>query len=84
MGSGGIAPRILKLVTRWRWVVSFILRSFYPWGKNIRYPFYRRMGRPQSRSGYSDKKEIHQVAICIWLKMSVWMVPCLNTILIGV
>jgi len=29
-GSGWIAPRILSLGTRWRWVVSFTLRSLYP------------------------------------------------------
>jgi hypothetical protein len=29
-GSGGIAPRILDLGTRWRWVVSFMLRPLYP------------------------------------------------------
>jgi len=26
MGSGDIAPRILTVGTRWRWVVSFTLR----------------------------------------------------------
>jgi hypothetical protein len=29
-GSGGIAPRILELDTRWRWVVSFTPRPLYP------------------------------------------------------
>jgi hypothetical protein len=29
-GSGGIAPRILDLGTRWRWVVNFTPRSLYP------------------------------------------------------
>jgi hypothetical protein len=29
-GSGGIAPRILGLGTRWRWVVSFNPRPLYP------------------------------------------------------
>jgi hypothetical protein len=29
-GSGGIAPRILNLGTRWRWVVSFTPRPLYP------------------------------------------------------
>jgi len=33
LGSGDIAPRILKLGTRWRWVVSFTLQPLYPWGK---------------------------------------------------
>jgi len=29
-GSGGIAPRILNLSTKWRWVVSFTPRPLYP------------------------------------------------------
>jgi hypothetical protein len=29
LGSGGIAPRILDLLTRWRWVVSFTTRPLY-------------------------------------------------------
>jgi len=28
--SGGIAPRILDLGSRWRWVVSFTSRPLYP------------------------------------------------------
>jgi hypothetical protein len=30
LGSGGIAPRILDLGTRWKWVVSFTPRPLYP------------------------------------------------------
>jgi hypothetical protein len=30
LGSGGIAPRILDIGTRWRWVVSFRPRPLYP------------------------------------------------------
>jgi len=29
-GSVSRAPRILNLGTRWRWVVSFTHRAFYP------------------------------------------------------
>jgi hypothetical protein len=32
-GSGGIAPRITDLGTRWRWVVNFTPRPLYPQGK---------------------------------------------------
>jgi hypothetical protein len=32
-GNGIIVPRITDLSTRWRWVVSFTLRSLYPQGK---------------------------------------------------
>jgi len=51
MESGGIAPRILNLGARWRWVVSFTHRPLYPRGKNPRYPLDRTLGGPQSRSG---------------------------------
>jgi hypothetical protein len=43
-GSGGIAPRILNLGTRWRRVVSFTLRPIYPQGRSSRYPLDRRLG----------------------------------------
>ena len=33
-GSGGVAPPILNLHTRWRWVVSFIPSSTLPLRKN--------------------------------------------------
>jgi hypothetical protein len=36
--SGGIAPRILDLGTRWRWVVSFTPRLLYPQGKSPWFP----------------------------------------------
>jgi hypothetical protein len=49
-GSGGIAPLILDLGTRWRWVVSFTPRPLYPQGKSPWYPLNRRLGGPQSRS----------------------------------
>jgi hypothetical protein len=31
---------------------------FYLLGKGTRYPFYRRLGKPQSWSGYSGEEEI--------------------------
>jgi len=47
-GSGGIAPCILDLGSRWRWVVSFTLRLLYPQGKSPWYPLVRRLGGPPS------------------------------------
>jgi len=32
--SGGTAPRILNLGTRWRWMASFTPRPLYPWKKS--------------------------------------------------
>jgi hypothetical protein len=46
-GSGGIAPRILNLGTRWRWVVIFTPRLLIP-----RYSLDRGVGGPQNRSGH--------------------------------
>jgi hypothetical protein len=34
IGSGGVAPHILNLGTRWRWVVSFTPRLLYPQRKS--------------------------------------------------
>jgi hypothetical protein len=56
-GSGGIAPLIIDLGTRWRWVVSFTPRPLYPQGENPWYPLDRRLGGPQSRSGHSGGGE---------------------------
>jgi len=55
-GSEGIAPRILKLGTRCRWVVSFTPRSLYPRGKNSEGPLDMRLGGLRSRSGRCGKK----------------------------
>jgi hypothetical protein len=44
--SGGIAPRILDLDTRWRWVDSFMPRPLYHQGKSHRYPLDRRLSGP--------------------------------------
>jgi len=37
-GTEGIAPRILELGTRWRWVVTITPRPPYPRGKSCRLP----------------------------------------------
>jgi hypothetical protein len=56
-GSGGIAPRILDVGTRWRLVVSFTSRPLYPQGKSPWYPLSRRLGWPQSRSGRDGEEK---------------------------
>jgi hypothetical protein len=58
--SGGIAPRILDLGTRWRWVVSFTTQPLCPQGKRPWYPLDRRLGGPQSRSGRGGEEKIPQ------------------------
>jgi hypothetical protein len=59
-GSGGIAPGILDLVTRWRWVISFTSRLLYPQGKSPWYPLDRRLGAPYRRSGRSGEEKHFQ------------------------
>jgi hypothetical protein len=44
MTEWSIAPRILNLGTRWRYVVSFTSRPLYPRGKSPKYPQVRRLG----------------------------------------
>jgi hypothetical protein len=59
-GSGGIAPCILDLGTRWKRVVSFTTRPLYPQEKSPRYPFERRLSGPQSRCGrVGEEKNSH-------------------------
>jgi hypothetical protein len=55
--TGGIAPRILDLGTRWRWVVSFTPRPLYPQGMRPCYPLDRRLSGPQSRSGRGGEEK---------------------------
>jgi hypothetical protein len=58
--SGGIAPQILDLCTRWMWAVSFTPGPLYPQGKSPRYPLNRRLGGPQSRSGRGGEEKNSQ------------------------
>jgi hypothetical protein len=50
--------RIYTNQVRWRWVVSFMPLLLYPWGKSPWYPFDRRLGRPQSWSGWRGEEKI--------------------------
>jgi hypothetical protein len=59
-GSGSVAPRILDLGTSRRWVVSFTPRPLYPQGKSPWYSLDRRLGGPQSRSGWVFLKSSKQ------------------------
>jgi hypothetical protein len=60
-GSGGIAPRILDLGTRWRRVVSLTPQLIYPKVKSPWYPLDRRLGGPQSRSGRGGEEKNSQL-----------------------
>jgi hypothetical protein len=83
-GNEGIAPRILGIGTRWRWVVSFTTRLLYPQGKSLWYPL-NRLGGPQGRSGRGGEEKnsdplpgieppiIQPVAQCYTTELS-WLV----------
>jgi len=46
-GNGGIAPRIINIATRWRWMVRFMSRALYPRGNSPGCPLDRRLSGPQ-------------------------------------
>jgi hypothetical protein len=56
--SGGTAPHILDLGTKWRWVVSFTPRPLYPLGKSAWHPLDRRLCEPQSLLDAVVKRKI--------------------------
>jgi hypothetical protein len=58
--SGSIAPRILDLSTRWKWVVSFTSLPLYPRINNPPYQLNRRLDEPQIRSGSGGDKKNFQ------------------------
>jgi hypothetical protein len=59
-GSGGKAPNILDLGTRWRWVMRLTPWPLYPQGKSPLYPLDRRLRGPQSRSGRGGEEKNSQ------------------------
>jgi hypothetical protein len=60
LGSGGIAPHILDLGTRCRWVVSFTPWPLYSHGNSPWYPLHRWLGGPQSQSGRGGEEKNSQ------------------------
>jgi len=56
-GRGSIAPRILGLGSRWRWVVSFTPQPLYPQGKSPCYLMNKRLCGPLSRSGRGGEEK---------------------------
>jgi hypothetical protein len=49
---------ILHLGTRWRWVIRFTPRPFYPRRKSPRYPLDGRLGGPHSKFGLCGAEKI--------------------------
>lgn len=59
-GRGDVTTRILNLATRWRSLVSFMPRPFYPRGKIRRFPFVRKQVVPRADQDAMQKREISQ------------------------
>jgi hypothetical protein len=59
-GSGGVAPRILDLGARWRWVVSFTPQPLKPQGKSPWYQLVRRLGGTLNSSGHGGEEKNSQ------------------------
>jgi hypothetical protein len=57
-GSRHIDPHFLDFGTSWRWLVSFKPLLLYLRRKSPRYPFDRRLGGHQSRSGQFGERKI--------------------------
>jgi hypothetical protein len=55
--SGGIAPRILNLSTKWGQGSASCTGRFTPQGKNPRYPLDSRLGGPQRQSGRGGEEK---------------------------
>jgi hypothetical protein len=60
LGSGGIASRILTLITRWRWVVSFTPQQLHPGGKSPSYLLDRKLCGIQGRCGQGGEEKNSQ------------------------
>jgi hypothetical protein len=58
--SGGIAPRVLDLGTKCRWVASVTPRPRCPPGNSSWYPLDRKLDGPQSRSGRGGEEKNSQ------------------------
>jgi len=63
LGTGGIAPCIISLSSRWRIVLSFMLLLALPSMKSLRYLLSRRLGVPQNLSeGFGEEiSSLHQL-----------------------
>jgi hypothetical protein len=59
-GSGFIAPRILDLGTRLKWVISFTPCRFNPQGKSLWYPPDRRLRGPKIGSERCGEEKNYQ------------------------
>jgi hypothetical protein len=65
--GGGIPPLIPNLGTRWTLAVNITARLLYPW-KERKYPFSRRLGGPDSQSGYFEKYIKRKEVSCLPLQ----------------
>ena len=81
-GSGGLAPHILNLGTRWRWVISLTLRPLYFRIKIRLYTLNRRLSVPQNWYGLSCPYSKYSIYLNFYetirvLSVSNMSAPCL-------
>jgi hypothetical protein len=68
IGEWSYSSTILDFGSRWKKVVSFTPLLLYPRRKSLRYPFDKRLGGPQSRSGRrGEEKNLALLGIEPWL-----------------
>jgi hypothetical protein len=79
VGEWRLAPRILDLGTRWRWVVSFMPWPLYPQGKRPRYPLDGRLGP----SRYTTELSRPSIIYIFWIIKKVRLYHCLCGGMIG-
>jgi len=70
-GNAGIAPYILNLGIRCRWVVSFTPRPLYPWGKNPQYPVGGWVGPRAGMDSMAKRKNLTVVPAGNWSPVSI-------------
>ena len=86
--SGIIAPLILNLGTRWRWVVSFMLQPLYSQRKKPLYPLNMSLGWARSRFGRFGRGKNYfcrdsnpaQSAPCLVIRLSDMVTVDLRTV----
>jgi hypothetical protein len=80
LGSGGIAPRILDLSTRWTWVVSFTTQPLYLQGKNPYYLLNRRCVGPRAGLDVVMRRKIPSPLPAFILILSSHLRLCLRVV----
>jgi hypothetical protein len=60
------SSNIFDLSIRWTWMVSFMPRPLYSWGKSLQYPLNSRLSRPQSQSEHCEEEKTLLTPVRNW------------------